>query len=69
MNLTQLIGKRFFGLDPKNASTTKDLIREGFVKTVDDREALALSTSDPSDDKRSLEFMAGNFEFKRVNYK
>ncbi|NQV52335.1 MAG: hypothetical protein HQ500_04090 [Flavobacteriales bacterium] len=69
MNLNQLIGKRLFGLEPKNTSTTKDLIREGFVKTVDDRDALALNTSDPGDDKRSLEFMAGNFGFKRVNYK
>lgn len=69
MNLSQLIGKRILGIDPQKTATTKDLLREGLVKTIDDRESVSLNTSDPDDNKRSFEFLAGNFEFRRVNYK
>ncbi|MEQ9187757.1 MAG: hypothetical protein RLP15_08480 [Cryomorphaceae bacterium] len=69
MNLSQFIGKRILGIDPQKTPTTKDLLREGLFKTIDDRESVSLSTSDPDDNKRSFEFLAGNFEFRRVNYK
>lgn len=69
LNLAQFIGKEVAGVDPNKATTAKEVIREGFIKAVDDRENLALTASDPSENKKSVEFLAGNFGFKRVRYK
>jgi hypothetical protein len=69
LTLAQFIGKQFFGVDPQQAPTTKDLIREGLVKTIDHTEAFELRTTSNHPQKRSLDFLAGNFEFKRVTYK
>lgn len=69
MNLAQFIGKQWFGVDPKQASTTKEVIRESLIQTIDQRESISLQASSPDAQKRSFEFLAGNFEFKRVSYK
>jgi len=70
LNLNQFIGKQFFGLDPEKTPTTLALMKEGLVKTISDRENVALNTSSGEDsDKKTIEFLAGNFGFKRVNYK
>lgn len=69
LNLNQFIGKQFLGLDPEKTPTTLALMKEGIVKTIDDRDNVALNTSEDNSDKKTIEFLAGNFGFKRVNYK
>jgi len=69
LNLTQFIGKQFFGLSPDKTPTTMALMKESIVKTIDDRDNVALNTSDDDSDKKTIEFLAGNFGFKRVSYK
>jgi len=44
-------------------------MKESIVKTIDDRDNVALNTSEEKSDKKTIEFLAGNFGFKRVNYK
>lgn len=69
LNLNQFIGKQFLGLDPEKTPTTLALMKEGLVKTIDNQENLTLETSEETSDKKTIEFLAGNFGFKRVSYK
>lgn len=69
MNLAQFVGQRVLGVDPAKTPTTKSLIREGAIKAIDSRENMSLTASAPKEEKKTIQFLAGNFEFKRVNYK
>jgi predicted DNA-binding protein len=69
LSLAQFVGQRVFGLDPNKTPTTRDVIRESIVKTIDDQEDLSLTADVSSSDRRAVDFSFGGLEFRRVSYK
>lgn len=68
MNLNQLVGKKVLGLNPAKTETTTALIREGLFQAINEREDVALRSNREDGKGKTLEFIAGNFGFKHVNY-
>jgi hypothetical protein len=68
LNLNQFVGKKVLGLDPEKTQTTTGLIREGLLQAINEREDVALTASEKEDRGKTIEFLAGNFGFKRVSY-
>lgn len=70
LNLTQFIGQKLFGIEPKKAETTKDLLREGFNTLADRSELVAVTReNDDHGSKRSLAIAGGRFEFTQVAHR
>ncbi|MEX2596521.1 MAG: hypothetical protein WEC59_06270 [Salibacteraceae bacterium] len=69
LNLSQLVGKMFLGLDPKKTQTTKDLMRESAKKAAESQNAIAIKNDFENNEKSTMALIAGNFEIKRINYK
>ncbi len=68
LNLNQFVGKKVLGLDPEKTQTTTGLIREGLLQAINKREDVALTASEKEGRGKTIEFLAGNFGFKRVSY-
>lgn len=69
LTLAQYLGREFLGVDPKDAPTTKALLRESVNKVAPNNEQFAIHNEIKEDNKKTLHILAGAFEFTRVNYK
>jgi len=68
LNLSQFVGKQWLDIEPDKAERPAGLIKEGIAKLVNRNENVNLANIE-SDQKNTVHLLAGNFEFKRVNYK
>lgn len=69
LSVPAFIGKTFFGLDPENSETARDLIKASLLKTINSADDVELMADAGDSDKSIFGIAAGNFEFKRVSYK
>lgn len=68
LSVAQFIGKQFLGVDPNEAPTTKDVLKQGAKKVIASNDQLAVNTSVDYDNKKTVEILAGLFEYRRVTY-
>lgn len=68
LNLAQFVGQELLGIDAEHSRTTKSLITESAKKVIQQSDQLALNTDNDDSRKKTVSFMAGAFEFKRVTY-
>ncbi|MEZ4721474.1 MAG: hypothetical protein R2813_06300 [Flavobacteriales bacterium] len=68
LSVAQFIGKQFLGVDPTEAPTTKDVLKQSAKKVIANNDQVALNTSVGDDNKKTVEVLAGLFEYRRVTY-